>query len=170
MARVPPRRPAGVRHASEACQRRTICSRKGSCRMTKEPKSPAGRREFLKDAAAGAAALIADSRMAAGHDHDHQHEHQAIPSDVALRVKALESVLVEKGMVDHVRARCCRRDVRAEGGTAQRREGRCAGVGRSGVQEAPAHRLDRCDRRARLQRRAGRVHGRRREPHPRCTT
>jgi nitrile hydratase subunit alpha len=72
---------------------------KRELRMTKEPKSPAGRREFLKDAAAGAAALIADSRMAAGHDHDHQHEPQAIPSDVALRVKALESVLVEKGMV-----------------------------------------------------------------------
>ena len=26
--------------------------------------------------------------------------HQAVPSDVALRVKALESILVEKGMVD----------------------------------------------------------------------
>jgi hypothetical protein len=37
---------------------------------------------------------------AAPHDHDHQHEHQAVPSDVALRVKALESLLVEKGMVD----------------------------------------------------------------------
>jgi nitrile hydratase subunit alpha len=33
-------------------------------------------------------------------DHDHDHDHQAVPSDVALRVKALESLLVEKGMVD----------------------------------------------------------------------
>ena len=32
--------------------------------------------------------------------HDHNHEHQAVPSDVALRVKALESLLVEKGLVD----------------------------------------------------------------------
>src|SRR5689334_568960 len=31
---------------------------------------------------------------------EHDHEHQAVPSDIALRVKALESVLVEKGFVD----------------------------------------------------------------------
>lgn len=35
-----------------------------------------------------------------GHDHHHDHEHQAVPSDLALRVKALESLLVEKGFVD----------------------------------------------------------------------
>jgi nitrile hydratase len=29
-----------------------------------------------------------------------EHEHQAVPSDPALRVKALESLLVEKGLVD----------------------------------------------------------------------
>ena len=34
----------------------------------------------------------------AGHDHDH--DHQALPSDPALRVKALESLLVAKGLVD----------------------------------------------------------------------
>ena len=35
------------------------------------------------------------------HDHDHDHEHgQDAPSDMALRVKALESLLVEKGLVD----------------------------------------------------------------------
>jgi nitrile hydratase len=32
--------------------------------------------------------------------HDHEHDHQAIPSDLTLRVKALESLLVEKGLVD----------------------------------------------------------------------
>jgi nitrile hydratase len=32
--------------------------------------------------------------------HHHDHEHQAVPSDLALRVKALESLLVEKGVVD----------------------------------------------------------------------
>jgi nitrile hydratase len=30
----------------------------------------------------------------------HDHSHQTVPSDVALRVKALESLLVEKGLVD----------------------------------------------------------------------
>ena len=35
------------------------------------------------------------------HDsHHHDHEHQAVPSDFALRVKSLESLLVEKGLVD----------------------------------------------------------------------
>jgi nitrile hydratase len=38
----------------------------------------------------------ATNTQAGGHDH----HHQAIPSDVALRVKALESLLVEKGLVD----------------------------------------------------------------------
>jgi len=32
--------------------------------------------------------------------HEHEHDHQAVPSDPALRVKALESLLVEKGLVD----------------------------------------------------------------------
>ena len=35
-----------------------------------------------------------------GSDHQHDHVHQAVPSDLALRVKALESLLVEKGLVD----------------------------------------------------------------------
>jgi len=35
-----------------------------------------------------------------GHDHDHDHEHQHPPSPAALRVKAIESLLVEKGLVD----------------------------------------------------------------------
>jgi nitrile hydratase len=59
------------------------------------------RREFL--ATAGAAAiqplLPADDH---GHHH-HDHEHQAVPSDPALRVKALESLLVEKGLVDRAK-------------------------------------------------------------------
>src|SRR5215831_16984107 len=51
------------------------------------------RRGFL--ATAGLAAAQAQEP-----DHDHGHEHQAVPSDPALRVKALESLLVEKGIVD----------------------------------------------------------------------
>jgi nitrile hydratase len=34
------------------------------------------------------------------HHHDHDHAHQAVPNDPTLRVKALESLLVEKGLVD----------------------------------------------------------------------
>ena len=33
-------------------------------------------------------------------DHDHDHAHSTVPADVALRVTALESLLVEKGLVD----------------------------------------------------------------------
>src|SRR6266516_7741884 len=34
------------------------------------------------------------------HAHEHYHDLQAVPSDLALRVKALESLLVDKGLVD----------------------------------------------------------------------
>jgi len=63
--------------------------------MAKSRKNPVGRRGFLKGAAAGAAGMFG-----ARPPHDHDHEHQAVPSDVNLRVKALESLLVEKGLVD----------------------------------------------------------------------
>src|SRR2546428_324339 len=36
-----------------------------------------------------------------GHTQEpHDHDHQAVPSDLTLRVQALESLLVEKGLVD----------------------------------------------------------------------
>lgn len=38
--------------------------------------------------------------MTPAHADEHDHQHQAVPSDPALRVKALESLLVEKGLVD----------------------------------------------------------------------
>jgi nitrile hydratase len=59
------------------------------------------RRGFLKAAvtAAGAAAG-SDPVSAQGDGQDHGHEHQAVPSDFTLRVKSLESLLVEKGLVD----------------------------------------------------------------------
>jgi nitrile hydratase subunit alpha len=38
--------------------------------------------------------------QAQDHDHDYDHEHQAVPSDAALRTKALESLLIEKGLID----------------------------------------------------------------------
>jgi nitrile hydratase len=56
------------------------------------------RRDFLTTAAAAAAGAAAGG----GHAHGQEpgHEHQAVPSDMTLRVKALESLLVEKGYVD----------------------------------------------------------------------
>jgi nitrile hydratase subunit alpha len=56
------------------------------------------RRDFITAAvtAAGAAAVPAVAHSS----HSHDHEHQAVPSDPTLRVKALESLLVEKGLVD----------------------------------------------------------------------
>jgi len=72
-------------------------------KMPDGDKSPVGRRGFIKGAAASAAALAAESSMARAQEpraHDHDHDHQAVPSDLTLRVKALESLLVEKGLVD----------------------------------------------------------------------
>src|SRR5437867_10420172 len=71
--------------------------------MAKSKKSSPGRRRFLKGAAAGAAAFVANpqgGQAQHGKEHDHDHDHQAVPSDLTLRVKALESLLVEKGLVD----------------------------------------------------------------------
>jgi nitrile hydratase subunit alpha len=48
---------------------------------------------FLNECAATAGATMTP-------DIAHAHEHQAVPSDPVLRVKALESLLVEKGLVD----------------------------------------------------------------------
>jgi nitrile hydratase len=55
--------------------------------MPELPESPNGPRGFLND-----------------HEHDHEHEHQDVPSDLSLRVKAMESLLVEKGLVVVARA------------------------------------------------------------------
>jgi nitrile hydratase len=63
------------------------------------------RRDFL-GAAVGAAGAAAAGDLAKaqdthdGHEHSHGHDHQVVPSDPTLRVKALESLLVEKGLVD----------------------------------------------------------------------
>jgi nitrile hydratase subunit alpha len=60
------------------------------------------RRDFLTAAvtAAGAAVTPGLAHAEHHHDHDHDHDHQVVPSDPALRVKALESLLVEKGLVE----------------------------------------------------------------------
>jgi nitrile hydratase len=62
------------------------------------------RRELLTAAltAAAGAGAASDPSRAQQHDHDHDHEHQGLPPDPALRVRALESILVAKGLVDPV--------------------------------------------------------------------
>jgi len=61
------------------------------------------RRDLLTTAltAAGAAAAPQLARSDTdAHDHDHDSDHQALPSDPALRARALESVLIGRGLVD----------------------------------------------------------------------
>ncbi|MGH9258215.1 MAG: nitrile hydratase subunit alpha [Vicinamibacterales bacterium] len=65
--------------------------------MGESDKGSVDRREFLRGVAAGA---VAAATPVTAHTHDHDHQHQDVPSDPALRVKALESLLVEKGLVD----------------------------------------------------------------------
>jgi nitrile hydratase len=62
------------------------------------------RRDFLTGAVTAAAGVAVTPNLshAHQHEHDHEHEHQVVPSDPTLRVKALESLLVEKGLLDRV--------------------------------------------------------------------
>ena len=55
------------------------------------------RRDFLFTVAAAGTPALAHAHM---HQEPHDHEHQVVPSDLTLRVKALESLLVEKGLVE----------------------------------------------------------------------
>lgn len=58
-----------------------------------------GRRGFLKAAATGAAGIVAGAKAESLHAQQN-HVSQTVPSDLTLRVKALESLLVDKGLVD----------------------------------------------------------------------
>ena len=70
--------------------------------MPKSKKPTVGRRGFLTGAVASAAGLVAKPQTggAPQQGEDHDHDHQVVPSDPALRTKALESLLVQKGLVD----------------------------------------------------------------------
>jgi nitrile hydratase len=57
------------------------------------------RRDFLATAATAAGAA-ATGNLAHAQNEGHEHSHQAVPTDLTLRVKSLESLLVEKGLVD----------------------------------------------------------------------
>src|SRR5262245_22201505 len=68
---------------------------------TKESRMTPTRRDVLSAGLAAASATVTSSVVhAQGHDHAHDHDHQDVPSDPALRVKALESLMVAKGLVD----------------------------------------------------------------------
>src|SRR6516165_5897236 len=56
------------------------------------------RRGFLASTAAASGAAMTQNLAQAADEH--AHDHQALPSEPALRVKSLESLLVEKGLVD----------------------------------------------------------------------
>jgi nitrile hydratase subunit alpha len=66
--------------------------------MADPDKGSVDRREFLKGIA-GAVTVTTNTSLHA-QEPEHDHDHQVIPSDPALRTKALESLLVEKGIVD----------------------------------------------------------------------
>jgi nitrile hydratase len=57
------------------------------------------RRGFLASTVAATGAAVSGD-LAHGAEGEHDHAHQALPSDPALRVRSLESLLVQKGMVD----------------------------------------------------------------------
>ena len=60
-----------------------------------------GRREFLRTSAAGAAGMAGGAGAAgAQQPESHDHDHQVVPDDIALRVRALESILIDKNMID----------------------------------------------------------------------
>ena len=68
--------------------------------MGDSDKGAVDRREFLKGIAVGAVTGATQVTVHTQDTQDHNHDHQDVPSDLALRVKALESLLVEKGLVD----------------------------------------------------------------------
>jgi nitrile hydratase len=67
--------------------------------MSEENRLTTTRRELLTAALTAAGAAVTP-QLARAQEHEHGHDHQAVPSDPALRVKALESLLVAKGIVD----------------------------------------------------------------------
>jgi nitrile hydratase len=63
--------------------------------MSESDRDGLGRRGFLQGIAAGAAGAMTPGGVQA-----QESEHQDVPTDLTLRVKALESLMIEKGLVD----------------------------------------------------------------------
>ena len=94
-----------------------------------------GTRRGVLKAAVTAAGAAATPDLAQGQSQDNGHEHQAVPSDFTLRVKSLESLLVEKGLVDRAGLDALVDTLRAQGRTAQRRSCGGEGVDRSAYKQ-----------------------------------
>lgn len=69
--------------------------------MTDANKNTMTRRKFIRNATTTAAVSAAAATGGTAHgQQDLDHDHDDVPSDIALRVKALETVLTEKRMID----------------------------------------------------------------------
>jgi nitrile hydratase len=69
-------------------------------KKSKSKKPPLDRRGFLKGAVASVAGMAAQPQTSSAQQQPEDHDHQLVPPDPALRAKALESLFVEKGLVD----------------------------------------------------------------------
>ena len=61
------------------------------------------------------------------HDHDHHHDNELDP--MAARVRALETILTQKGLIDPAAIDAIVETYETQGRPAQRRQGRGAGPG-----------------------------------------
>ena len=81
--------------------------------------------------------------MAHDHDHDDHHEHGSELSEMQLRVRALETVLTEKGYIDPAALDAIDRGLRDQDRSAQRRPRRRQSLERSGSSSARCSRTRR---------------------------
>ena len=65
------------------------------------------------------------------HDHDHHHDNELDP--MAARVRALETILTQKGLIDPAAIDAIVETYETQGRAAQRRQGRGEGLERSGL-------------------------------------
>lgn len=68
--------------------------------MAKQDSKPNQRRQFLKGATTAGAIVATSVNGLHAKEHGHDHNHSHVPDDLTLRVKSLESLLVEKDLVD----------------------------------------------------------------------
>ena len=97
--------------------------------------------EDTRSSSAGMTTLCTEGALMAEHDHDdHHHQHGSELSETQLRVRALETVLTEKGYIDPAALDAIIEAYETKIGPAQRRACRRQGLERSGVQAGAARR------------------------------
>ena len=92
------------------------------------------------------------------HHHHHDHDHGSELSETQIRVRALETILTEKGYVDPAALEPADRDLRDQGRPAQRRARHRQGLDRSGLPQALLADATPADRDGRLCGPPGRAH------------